>query len=77
MNTHAFIMYNSYVSAYVCPFLTVVTVEFHPFEYTVSESDEDVELILVADKEASFDYTVEVTTADSTASGKIHSQICV
>ena len=52
-----------YECAYVCLFLAVVTVEFRPFEYNVSESDEDVGLILVADKEASFDYTVEVTTA--------------
>ena len=59
-----------YECAYVCLFLAVVTVEFRPFEYNVSESDEDVGLILVADKEASFDYTVEVTTADSTASGE-------
>ena len=57
--------------------LAVVTVEFSPTEYTVSESDGAVGLILVADKEASFDYTVEVTTADSTAYGIFHSQICM
>ena len=60
---------------YVCLFFAVVTVEFRPFEYTVSESDKDVGLILVADKEASFDYTVEVTTANTTAYGIFHSQI--
>ena len=64
------ILYSIYVSAYMCLFFAVVTVEFRPFEYTVTESHGDVELILVADKEASFDYIVEVTTADSTASGE-------
>ena len=64
------IPYSTCVSTYVRVSLAVVIVEFQPFEYTVSESDEDVGLILVADKEASFNYTVEVTTADSTASGE-------
>ena len=64
------ILYSTCVSTYVRVSLAGVIVEFRPFEYTVSESDEDVGLILVADKEASFDYTVEVTTADSTAYGE-------
>ena len=47
-----------------------VEVVFNPTQYTVNESDSVVTLTLNADKPASFDYTLEVETQDSTATGK-------
>ena len=44
--------------------------EFNQTEYPTSESDGQVTLTVVADKPASFEYTVTVTTADITATGQ-------
>ena len=46
-----------------------VEVVFNPTQYTVNEGDGVVTLILNANKPASFEYTVEVETQDSTATG--------
>ena len=46
-----------------------VKVNFSPTQYTVNEGDGSVTLTLIADKAASFDYTVEVLTQDGTATG--------
>jgi uncharacterized protein with FMN-binding domain len=46
-----------------------IVVEFNQTEYPTSESDGQVTLTVVADKPASFEYTVTVTTADITATG--------
>ena len=47
-----------------------VEVVFNPTQYSVNEGDGVVTLTLNADKAASFEYTVEVETQDSTATGK-------
>ena len=47
-----------------------VEVVFNPTQYTVNEGDGVVTLTLNAGKPAFFDYTVEVETQDSTATGK-------
>ena len=47
-----------------------VVVVFNPTQYTVNEGDGVVTLTLNADKDASFEYTVEVETQDGTATGK-------
>ena len=46
-----------------------VEVVFNPTQYSVNEGDGVVTLTLNADKAASFEYTVEVVTHDSTANG--------
>ena len=46
-----------------------VEVVFNPTQYTVNEGDGVVTLTLNADKNASFDYTVQVETQDGTATG--------
>ena len=48
-----------------------VTVQFNPKQYSVNEGDGEVELTLVASAAASFDYTVQVDTADGTATGQL------
>ena len=68
-------MYIPYVYTYIPitllpPILTDVSVEFSPAEYSVSESDGFVVLTLVANREASFEYSVNVDTADINATGK-------
>ena len=47
------------------------TVQFNPTQYSVNEGDGEVELTLVASAAASFDYTVQVDTADGTATGQL------
>ena len=42
---------------------------FNPTQYTVNEGDGAVTLTLIADKPASFEYTVEVVTQNGTATG--------
>ena len=51
-----------------------VLVEFSPTRYTVSEGDGVVTLTLTADSVADCNYTVEVHTQDSTATGQIPTQ---
>ena len=51
-----------------------VLVEFSPTRYTVSEGDGVVTLTLTADSVADCNYTVEVRTQDSTATGQILTQ---
>ena len=51
-----------------------VLVEFSPTRYTVSEGDGVVTLTLTADSVASCNYTAEVRTHDSTATGQIFTQ---
>ena len=51
-----------------------VLVEFRPTRYTVSEGDGVVTLTLTADSVADCNYTVEVHTQDSTATGQILTQ---
>ena len=46
-----------------------VEVVFNPTQYTVNESDGVVTLTLIADKPASFEYTVEIVTQNGTATG--------
>ena len=46
-----------------------VEVVFNPTQYSVNEGDGAVTLTLNADKPASFDYTLEAQTQDSTATG--------
>ncbi len=46
-----------------------VEVDFNPSRYSVNEGDGVVKLTLNADKPASFEYTVQVETQDSTATG--------
>ena len=46
-----------------------IKVNFNPTQYSVNEGDGSVTLTLIADKVASFDYTVEVLTQDGTATG--------
>ena len=47
-----------------------VEVVFNPTQYSVNEGDGVVTLTLIANKAASFEYTVEVETQDDTATGK-------
>ena len=47
-----------------------VEVVFNPTQYTVNEGDGAVTVTLIADKPASFDYTLEVETQEATATGK-------
>ena len=47
-----------------------VIVSFSRTEYTVTEGDEEVLLILTANRNASFDYTVSVYTVNGTAIGE-------
>ena len=47
-----------------------VEVVFNPTQYNVNGGDGVVTLTLIADKPASFEYTVEVETQDGTATGK-------
>ena len=47
----------------------VVTVEFSPTQFPITEGDGEAELTLVANASASFDYTVEVDTANGAAIG--------
>ena len=47
-----------------------VEVVFNPTQYTVNEDDGAETLTLIANKAASFEYTVEVETQDDTATGK-------
>ena len=51
-----------------------VLVEFNPTRYTVSEGDGVVTLTLTADSVADCNYTVEVRTQDSTATGQMFTQ---
>ena len=51
-----------------------VLVEFSPTRYTVSEGDGVVTLNLTADSVADCNYTVEVHTQDSTATGQMFTQ---
>ena len=51
-----------------------VLVKFSPTWYTVSEGDGVVTLTLTADSVADCNYTVEVRTQDSTATGQILTQ---
>jgi len=51
-----------------------VLVEFSPAQYTVSEGDGVVTLTLTADSVADCNYTVEVHTQDSTATGQMFTQ---
>ena len=53
----------------------VLTVEFDPTEYTVSEADMFAQLVVKASVPADFDYNVVVTTADISATGKAFSSI--
>ena len=46
-----------------------VEVVFNSTQYTVNESDGVVTLTLIADKPASFEYTVEIVTQNGTATG--------
>ena len=46
-----------------------VEVVFNPTQYSVNEGDGVVTLTLNVDKPASFNYTVEIVTQDSTATG--------
>ena len=46
-------------------------VVFNPTQYTVNEGNGTVTLTVNADKAASFEYTVEVVTQDSTANGNL------
>ena len=46
-----------------------VEVVFNSTQYSVNESDGAVIVTLIADKTASFEYTVEVVTQDGTATG--------
>ena len=46
-----------------------ISIEFSPIEYSVSESDGKVVLMLMSNRTASFDYTVEVNTFDGIATG--------
>ena len=48
-----------------------VEVVFNPTQYTVNEGDRVVTLTLIADKLASFEYTVEVLTQNGTATGNM------
>ena len=48
-----------------------VEVVFNPTQYSVNEGDGTVTLTLIADKPASFEYTVEVGTQDGTATGNM------
>ena len=48
-----------------------VEVVFNPTQYTVNEGDGTVKITLIADKPASFEYTVEVETQDGTATGNM------
>ena len=47
----------------------VVTVEFSPTQYTITEGNREAELTLVANASTSFDYTVEVDIANGAAIG--------
>lgn len=47
-----------------------VVVQFSPTHYTVSEDGGEVALTLVANLNASFDYTVEVNTVNGAATGE-------
>ena len=53
-----------------CRRSTVLSVEFEPTEYAVSEADGSVQLVVKASVPASFDYDVVITTSDITATGK-------
>ena len=46
-----------------------ISIEFSPIEYSVSESDGKVVLMLMSNRTASFDYTVEVKTFGGIATG--------
>ena len=48
-----------------------VIVQFNPIQYSVNEGDKEVLLTLVASAAASFDYTVDVDTANGTAVGQL------
>ena len=48
----------------------VLSVEFDPTEYTVSEADSFANLTVKASVPASFDYDVVITTEDITTTGK-------
>ena len=52
-----------------------VEVVFNPTQYTVNEGDGVVTLTLKANNSASFVYTVEVVTQDSTATGNLECYI--
>ena len=47
----------------------VIELTFNPTQYSVNEGDGVVTLTLIANKPASFEYTVEVLTQNGTASG--------
>ena len=52
-----------------------VEVVFNPTQYSVNEGNGVVTLTLIADKPASFEYTVEVVTQDGTATGNLECYI--